>query len=107
MLYLAFQAVKSPQQELTVGAAATAVALGWVLKNTNSTLFLVQPLSADVWVTVDGETTPVVGSVGFCLQTKIPAIFTAGEIAQARFASTGTQMTVQGGESPATFRSAY
>lgn len=109
MLALAFQAVKQAQQVLAVEATAkTSQEIGWEQKNADSTLFIVQPLDSDVWVTVDKETDPVVGSVGFCIQQKIPTMFTAGEMAQARWiCASACKLNVQGGQGPLWARPMY
>lgn len=109
MLYPAFQPIKAANQSLAVTSTAqTSQQLGWVQGNADSSLFLVQPLNNDIYVTLDGETDPVVGSVGFLLQGKIPAIFTAGEMVTARWitASTST-VNVQGGQPPMRARPLY
>lgn len=102
MLALAFTAIKQAQQTLAVtGTAKTSAQLLWVQGNSDSSLFIVQPLDSDVWVTVDGETDPVVGSVGFVIQQKIPTMMTAGEMVNARWiCASACKLTVQGGQGP-------
>lgn len=102
MLALAFTAIKQQQQTLAVTSSAkTSAQLLWKQENADSTLFIVQPLDSDVWVTVDGQTNPVVGSVGFCIQQKIPTMMTAGEMVNARWiCASACNLTVQGGQGP-------